>query len=231
MIPYRIADKNDFRAYATFGLIVTYLGVFFWEVILTTRGGMPIEHYLSNYALATCEIGKVPFYELLIDALRGIFMSTSFATLVVNSVFLWIFAPLVERFLGVRRFLGLFLLAGFGGYIFSILFTRSTDCAVIFGPNAAISAMIAAFIFLYPTKRIDTNIPVIMSRTFELPAFVFGVSYLAIQFLSDGGGPLSGNLSPIWDEIGGFVIGFIFLFVLTMFKPAPKADPFEYLDD
>jgi hypothetical protein len=89
----------------------------------------------------------------------------------------------------------------------------------------------AAFIFLYPAKRIDTTVPVLMFRTFSLPAVVFGFIYLGLQFLSDGGGPLSGQFLPIWDEIGGFIVGFVFIFVVTLFKTAPKADPFEYLDD
>ena len=26
-------------------------------------------------------------------------------------------------------------------------------------------------------------------------------------------GPLSGNFAPIWDEVGGFIVGFIFIFI------------------
>ena len=43
-------------------------------------------------------------------------------------------------------------------------------------------------------------------------------------------GPLSGEFQPFWDEAGGFATGLGIIFVGTMLKPAPKVDPFEYLD-
>jgi len=229
-IPLRLVGKNNYRAYVTFGLLIAMLVVFFWEVILTMRGGQPIDNYLKNYAFETCRVGHQPLTETVIDGVRAIFMTTSVVTMLINMLFLWIFGPLVERFLGGKRYLTFFMLAGLGGYAFSVLLGNPHDCEVLWGPNSAISGLIAAFIFLYPTKRIETNLPAFFNQSFDFPAFLFGFVYLGIQFLSEGGGPLSGDMSPVWDELGGFLVGFIFIFLLTLFKPAPQTDPFEYLD-
>lgn len=229
LLPLRVVGRNNYRPYATFFLTLAYLGVFVWEIILTSSGGQPIEHYLETYAFATCEIGQAHVSELAVDGVRALFMTTELPMLFVNLLFLWVFAPLVERFVGRKRFIAYFLTAGIGGYLFSAYLTRG-ECNVLVGPNSAIAGIIAAFMFLYPTKRIETKLPFFLDRTVDFPAVMFGFVYLMFQFVTAGGGPLSGNFAPVWDEIGGFIIGLAFIFALTLFKPAPKADPFEYLD-
>lgn len=229
LLPLRVVGKHDFRAYMTFAIMCGYFAVFLWEIGLTLQGGKPIEHYLESYALATCEIGRVPAQEILIDSVRALFMTTSFVTLMINMLFLWIFGPLVERFLGSKRYLTFFVLTGLAGYVIS--YALQGGCYVMVGPNSAISGVIAGFVFLYPAKRVETVLRPILDRKLDFPALVFGFVYLALQFLAEGGGPLSGTFAPVWDEIGGFATGLLAMFVITLFRPAPKTDPFEYLDE
>jgi membrane associated rhomboid family serine protease len=229
LLPLRVVGKHDFRAYMTFAIMCAYFAVFVWEIALTLQGGQPIEQYLEAYALATCEIGRVPAQEIVLDSVRALFMTTSFVTLMINMLFLWIFGPLVERFLGARRYLTFFLLTGLAGYLVSYLLRGG--CYVMVGPNSAISGVIAGFVFLYPAKRIETVLRPILDRRLDFPALAFGFVYLALQFLAEGGGPLSGTFAPVWDEIGGFAAGLVGMFVITLFRPAPKVDPFDYLDE
>ena len=225
--PFRLVGKHNYRPYMTFAILVAYLVVFGWEIVLTVQGGQPIDAYLPEYAFAPCEIGNVPVTELMVDSVRGVFMTTSFFALLVNMMYFWIFGPLVEEFLGYRRFLALFILSGIGGFIMSALLTQT--CDPLYGPNAGVAGVIAAFIFLYPTKRVETIVSPLMLRRFDIPAILFGFVYLGLQFVLEGDGPLSGTFAPVWDEIGGFVFGFVFIFLITMFKPAPKVDPLENL--
>ncbi|MEM9950713.1 MAG: rhomboid family intramembrane serine protease [Chloroflexota bacterium] len=227
--PVRLVGKNDYRAYMTFAILVAYMVVFGWEIVLTTTNNAPIEALLPHYAFAPCEIGQVPVSELAVDGVRGLFMTDSFFLLVVNMMYLWIFGPLVEQFLGRRRYLALFIATGLFGFLLSAIFTNS--CDPLFGPSSAISGVIAAFMVLYPTKRIEIVVSPLLFRRFDMPAFFFGFIYLGFQLFLDGEGPLSGNLAPIWDEFGGFILGFIIIFVVTMFKAPPKVDPLEHLDD
>lgn len=229
LAPIRLVGKHDYRAYMTFFILVAYLSVFGWEVVLTSTQGTPIESFLPHYAFAPCEIGHVPVSELAVDGIRGLFMTDGFLLLIVNMMYLWIFGPLVEQFLGSRRYLALFVLAGIGGFLMSAFFT--SGCDPLYGPSSAISGVIAAFMVLYPLKRIEIVVSPLLFRRFDMPAFFFGFVYLAFQFTLAGDGPLSGNFAPIWDEFGGFLVGFLFIFVATMFKTAPKTDPFEHLDD
>lgn len=230
-LPLKLVGKHDYRAYVTFALILTFFVVFFWEVILTVRAGQPIDDFLTVYAFTPCTLGDEPLPATLVDGVRALFMTTTFLDLLLNAFFFWIFGPLVEQFLGRRRFLSFFILAGLGGYLFSALV--SGNCDPLVGPNSAITAVLAAFIFLYPGKRIQTLVTTLQFRSFDLPAPFFALVYIGLQFLAaPDSGPLSGDFGPVWDEIGGMLIGFVFIFVYTaFFKAAPKADPFDYLDD
>lgn len=227
--PIRLVGKNDYRAYMTFFILFAYLSVFGWEVVLTMTAGTPIEAFFPDYAFVPCEIGHVPASELAVDGIRGLFMTDGFFLLIVNMMYLWIFGPLVEEFLGYRRYLALFITAGLGGFLLSALVMGG--CEPLYGPSSAISGVIAAFMVLYPTKRVEIVVSPLLFRRFDVPAFFFGFVYLGFQFLLEGEGPLSGNFAPIWDEFGGFIIGFLFIFIVTMFKRVPKTSSLEQLDD
>lgn len=227
MIPYRVVGKNDFRAYGSFALLILSLLFFAWEVAYAAQRGQPMENYFQDFALVPCQVSQQALGETVIDGVRSLFLHNSFPQFLMNMVFLWIFAPVVEAFFGHRRFLIFFLVVGFGGHIMSVLFNR--DCSPLIGASGAIAGVMGAFLYLYPGKRIETFIP-FMGRKFDFPAIFFVLAYLAMQALIAEGGPLSGTIAPYWDEVGGFVTGFGLLFLATLFKPAPKADPFEYLD-
>jgi membrane associated rhomboid family serine protease len=231
MIPFRtVGKKNNFRAYGTFTIVMLSALVFFWEIIITTQAGQPIEQLLPLYAFQTCEVGTQPITHIMMDGLRSLFMHTTFVAFATNMLFLWIFAPRVESFLGHRVFLGLYILGGFGGYIVTTLFAPH-DCAIVVGSNAGVSTVLGAFFFLHPMKMVDAFVP-ILNRTLTLPAILFMLAYLALTVFSSQGGPLSGDLLPYWDEVGGFVSGFAMMFIITTFYiPVPPVDPFEYLDD
>ncbi|MCS6836772.1 MAG: rhomboid family intramembrane serine protease [Anaerolineae bacterium] len=223
MIPHSLVGRSSYRAYATFGLLVVSILFFLWEMGLTSSAGQPIEKLVPHYAFVTCEVGRVSPFELLVDGVRGVFMHLSFGALLLNMVYLWLFAPRVEQFLTPRRFLQFFFLGAVGGYVASWIALRG-QCAAVVGPNAAIAAVMGGFLFLYPAQPVDTYVA-LLSRKITLPAFVFLLLYFASQFFMSEGGPLSGVTLPIWDEIGGFLTGFIGMFVITLFRPAPSVDP------
>lgn len=223
MIPQTVVGRSSYRAYATFGLLVTSVLFFLWEMFLTSSAGQPIEKLAPLYTFVTCDVGRASPFELLVDGVRGVFMHLSFSALLLNMVYLWLFAPRVEEFLTPRRFLQFFFLGAVGGYLASWIALRG-HCAAVVGPNAAIAAVMGGFLFLYPAQRIDTYVA-LLSRKITLPSFAFLLLYFASQFFMSEGGPLSGVTLPIWDEIGGFLTGFIGMFVITLFKPAPSVDP------
>lgn len=226
MIPHSLVGRTPYRAYATFGLLVVMVIFFIWEIALTARAGQPIEALAPLYSFVTCEVGRASIFELAADGVRGVFIHLSFGSLLMNIAYLWIFAPRLEQFLSPRRFLSFFFLSALGGYVAAWLMLGGT-CAAVVGPSAAIAGVMGGFVFLFPARPVDVFVP-LFARKFTLPAFVFLFLYFAYQVFASEGGPLSGVTAPFWDEVGGFVIGFISMFIITLFKPAPSA---SFLDD
>lgn len=227
--PFRIVGRSDYRPYMTFGILVLNILFFVWEIFVTSSQGQPIEQLYDHYALVTCTIGQIPVSEIFIDGFRSLFLHMTFLELLTNMTFLWVFASPVEQFLGHRRFLAFYIAVGFGGHLASIAFSGG-ECAALIGSSGAIAGVLGAFLLLYPARRIEATIPM-LDKGFDMPAAVYVFIYLSAAFLMDEGGPLSGTLAPFWDEIGGFISGFVILFVVTMFKSAPKVNPFPTLDD
>jgi membrane associated rhomboid family serine protease len=229
MIPYRtVGKKSDFRAYGTFALIVLAFLFFLWEIFITSSAGKPIEELLPTYAFQTCEVGTQPAPHIAVDALRSMFMHTTFVALATNMLFLWIFAPRVEEFFGHRGFITFYLIGSIGGFLLTTILTKG-NCNIVVGANAGMSAVLGAFFFFHPMKLVDAFVPV-LNRTMALPAIVFMLAYLAIMVFSTSGGPLSGQTAPYLDEIGGFMTGLLIAFVASFFKSIPPSDPFEYMD-
>ena len=227
--PFRIVGRSNYRPYMTFAILVLNLLFFTWEILVTASHGQPIDQLYDHYALVTCHVGQVPLAETLIDGFRSIFMHLTFLELVTNMLFLWVFGPAVEQFLGHRRFMAFYVAVGFGGHLASVIFSGG-ECSALAGSSGAVAGVLGAFLLLYPARRIEAFIPM-LGRGFNIPAFLYIFIFMGAAFLMDEGGPLSGTLAPFWDEIGGFISGFLILFVITMFKAAPKANPFPSLGD
>jgi membrane associated rhomboid family serine protease len=230
MFPHRVAGKHGFRAYGTFAIMVVMLLAFAWEITLAVRLGHPMEWYFPDLAFVPCQVGMQGLDHTLIDGVRSLFLHASFTQLLTNLMFIWIFGPAVESYFGHRRFLAFFFVVGFGGWIMSALFFRGpTSCDPMVGPAGAITGTMAAFLVLYPARRIETFVPW-MARKFDFPALFFVLVYFSLSIFVLDAGPLSGQIRPFWDEFGGFITGLVFIFVATMLKPAPPVNALEHLD-
>jgi membrane associated rhomboid family serine protease len=230
MFPHRVAGKHDFRAYGTFSILVVMLLAFAWEINFAVQHGKPMEMYFSDYALVPCQVGMQGLGETLIDGIRSLFLHVSFTQLFTNLMFLWIFGPAVESYFGHKRFVAFFFVVGFGGWIAAALFQRGASaCDPLVGPSSAITGIMAAFLVLYPARRIETFIPMI-ARKFDFPALFFVMVYFALSVFVLDAGPLSGQIRSFWDEGGGFITGLVFIFAATMLKPPPPVNALEHLD-
>jgi len=230
-LPYRVAGKHDFRAYSTFALIVLMCLAFLWEINFAVQHGQAIDSYFKYYALVPGQVSMQGLDQTLIDGIRSLFLHVSLTHLITNIVFLWIFGPAVEAYFGHKRFLAFFFVVGFGGWIAAALFDHNPSSMFepLVGPSSAIPGIMAAFLVLYPARRIETYVPVLV-RKFDLPALIFVIAYFALSIFIIEAGPLSGQIVSFWDEGGGFLTGLVFIFAATMLKPAPAVNVLEHLD-
>ncbi|WP_353181180.1 rhomboid family intramembrane serine protease [Bosea sp. (in: a-proteobacteria)] len=95
--------------------------------------------------LAHAPAWLTPFSNILLHA--------SFAHLLGNLLFLWVFGDNVEDAMGHARFLAFFFLCGLGGSLAHALAYPASEQPLV-GASGAISGVIAAYLMLYPRVRV-----------------------------------------------------------------------------
>lgn len=237
MLPLGIVGRKKYRPYVTFGLIVVNILVFIWELSVNAQGPNALQGLFAGIAFDVCQVGVTPLPEMTLDAFRSMFLHGSIGHLIGNMLFLWVFGRQVEEYFGRVAYLVFYLIAGFaataGHVIFGGIICDLDQTAIVIGASGAIAGVMGGFLFLYPSAKVDTIIgffsPLIWRA--RIPAVLY-LGYWFIMDLLQGVGWIFSAGVAHWAHIGGFVSGFAIVFVAAMFfKPAPKPDPFSYLDE
>lgn len=238
MIPIGIVGRRKYKPHATYGLIILNMMVFIWQLWVNSQGPTALQTMLASVAFDVCKVGVEPLPNMTLDALRSMFLHGSFGHLFGNMLFLYVFGRRVEEYYGRGLYVAFYLIAGFAATLAHVVFggiicDLPQQTAIVIGASGAIAGVMGAFLFLYPSANVDTVIgffqPLIW-RT-RVPAFLFLVYWFLMDFLQGIGWLFSVGIAH-WAHIGGFVSGLVLVFIATIvYKPAPKPDPFEYLDD
>jgi membrane associated rhomboid family serine protease len=126
--------------------------------------------------------------------------------LIGNLWFLWIFGNNVEDSMGHGRFLVFYLLTGLVAAGSHVAADPNSVLPMV-GASGAISAIMGAYLVLYPKARVYTLfIIIIIIRVFPLPAWFFLLYWLSIQ-VAYSSMPSGGGGVAFWAHIGGFLAG------------------------
>ena len=139
----------------------------------------------------------------------GVFLHADWIHLLGNLVFLLIFGLPAERVMGGRRFLALFLLGGAMANLGAVLAIDTPD-RVIIGASGAVSAVIGAYLALFPGARLGVVLPLGLFLEFvRVPAFLLIGLWALLQLLFAYSGPAFGAVA--WPaHIAGFLFGVVF---------------------
>ncbi len=218
MIPIRDNIRSRGTPWATYLLVLGNVAAFVYEL----RLGDGLEDFVFQYGLVPWRLTKgieitgfrpmehvVPWFSSMF--LHGGWLHIG------NMWFLWIFGDNVEDRLGPGKFL-LFYLAGGLAAAMAQLGADPLSQIPMVGASGAISAVLAAYVLLYPTARIVTLVPLFILFFFaEIPAFVFIGVWFLVQYFN-GAAALTGAGGGAgvawWAHIGGFVAGIPLILVL-----------------
>ena len=139
----------------------------------------------------------------------ALFLHADWIHLLGNLVFLLIFGLPAERTMGGRRFLLLFLLGGAVANLAAVLAIGAPDRVVI-GASGAVSAVIGAYLALFPGARLGVVLPLGLFLEFvRVPAFLLIGLWVLLQVLFAYSGPAFGAVA--WPaHIAGFLFGVVF---------------------
>jgi membrane associated rhomboid family serine protease/Zn-finger nucleic acid-binding protein len=189
-------------------LVATCIATFVWQI----SGGE------TTLLATTMRYGLVPerlFHGDYLPLFTSMFLHGSWAHLLGNLYFLWVFGDNVEDRLGSLRFLALYLVAGIAASLAHAFFT-SYPAVPELGASGAVSGVMAAYAVLFPRTRL---ISLIFFFRVRWRASVYLLCWLGLQIL---GAYMHRSGIAWWAHIGGFVVGGVFAW---RFRPTPLVAP------
>ena len=231
---FPIGDTNvqgGFKPILSYSFIAINIIIFLIQV--SVQGNLVCE-----YATIPNEIVAGNKYYTLISSM---FMHGGWMHLIGNMLFLWVFADNIEAVVGNSGFLIFYLLGGLAAtglhMFFEIYFgvgntmnccspcevgitcddvrTICSGATPSLGASGAISAVLGAYIVLFPKSKIKVFF---FLSTFTVPALLF-LGFWFLEQLISGFGAL-GSLASLgggvawWAHIGGFIFGLIYGFIM-----------------
>jgi len=222
MLPLR--DNIPTRTFpiVTISLIVANAVVWFWElrapgvgVHVFRDGFYPCS--LSGPCVSPAAPDHLPWYE---GAFTSMFMHASWAHILGNMLFLWIFGNNVEDALGRVRFFLWYLAAGLAAtaaQTFVTLHWASQQDASVpnIGASGAIAGVLGAYFLLLPAARVLTL--VFFFIPVEIPAVLFLGFWFLFQLWEGNYSithPQAGGGVAFFAHVGGFVFGLLTVYLV-----------------
>lgn len=225
MLPLRDNVPTRTRPLVTYALILTNVLVWVLYQLPDLQGSV------DELAFHPCELeNSCPTVgeDWPLTSITSMFMHGSWAHLLGNMLFLWIFGNNVEDALGKVRYLLFYLLGGLtatGVQSFVTLMYASDADAMIpnVGASGAISAVLGGYLVLLPRARVLTIIFFVLR---EIPAAFFLLVWFGFQLLDGSASlahPEAGGGVAFFAHIGGFVFGAAAVKLLQQRRPLTPA--------
>jgi membrane associated rhomboid family serine protease len=145
----------------------------------------------------------------------ALFLHGSLWHLIGNGLFLLIFGVPAERALGSWRLLLLFVVGGALANLAAALLIVEPD-RILIGASGGISALIGAYLILFPRARLGVVVPLGLWLEFvRAPAALLIGLWAALQLIFTFVGPSMGAVAW-WAHLAGFLSGVV---MAILFRP------------
>lgn len=139
----------------------------------------------------------------------ALFVHSGWAHLAGNLAYLWVFGVKVEQKLGSLFMLAVFFLGGALAHMMVALQLPLLESPVI-GASGAVSAVVGAYLGLFPSSRIGLFLPLGLYLQFaRVPALLVIGSWFTLQLVYSAFGPITGAVAW-WTHLAGFLLGLMF---------------------
>ncbi|MFN8036080.1 MAG: rhomboid family intramembrane serine protease [Acidimicrobiia bacterium] len=159
-----------------------------------------------------------PHKNVHLAVLTSMFLHGSWAHVLGNMLFLWIFGNNVEDRFGRIVFVLFFLACGLLSFASYYAFTRDSVVPLL-GASGAIAGVMGAYVVLWPRARV---LSLVFFVVVPLPAYVVLGIWFGLQFLTDP------HSHVAWiAHVGGFAVGAALAFLLARVIAPPGPPPGE----
>jgi membrane associated rhomboid family serine protease len=212
----------------TVGLIAA--NVLVWILYQEVGSGRGFEASVFEGSFIPCEAESScsdQGFDWPVNVFTSMFMHASWAHLLGNMLFLWIFGNNVEDTLGRARFLVFYLLGGVAATALqafvTLAFGNAADAEIPnLGASGAISAVLGAYFVLVRHSSVLTFIPPFF--IFPIPSMIFLGIYFVYQLVVGGFSflqPEAGGGVAYFAHLGGIAFGLLVAKVFAAGRPRP----------
>jgi len=236
VIPFRDDNPTRRPAVLTIGVIVACTLVFLFQTAKPDDGTLDSEQaFVCEYGLVADNLfddGDPPLdvcqqlnaeESSYLTLFTSQFLHGDWLHLIFNMLFLWVFGNNIEDRLGRIRFLPFYLICGaLAGLAQS---AADPDSPVpLIGASGAISAVLGAYLVLYPRVGVWSVVVPLVFLPFKIPAWLWLVIYLALQIVYLGDSAGGGDVAYL-AHIGGFAAGAALIkpFLIGRDEPPPRS--------
>ncbi|MER5930401.1 rhomboid family intramembrane serine protease [Streptomyces sp. NPDC002054] len=166
--------------------------------------------YFRRWGVVPAELFTGTGRELL-TPLTALFIHGSWLHLLGNMLFLYVFGAMTEERMGRAEFLLFSLCTGYLSLVAYAAANAATTETLV-GASGAISAVLGAFLCLFPRARVTSLFPFLFFLPLRFPAWMVLLFWFALQWFAAhraGSGPGVAYLA----HLVGFSMGFLYAWV------------------
>ena len=144
----------------------------------------------------------------LLTPLTALFVHGSWLHLLGNVLFLYVFGAMTQERMGRAEFLLFYVWTGYLALAAYAAAHASSDQTLV-GASGAISAVLGAFLYLFPRARVTSLFPFLFFLPLRFPAWIVLLFWFALQWVAAhraGSGPGVAYLA----HVVGFSVGFLY---------------------
>ena len=232
MIPLRDANPTRRPALVTLAIIIGCCIVFGWELGLLARGETDFEGAVTAWGLVpgrlTAALGRGEFLSVESGTLlTSQFLHAGWLHLLGNLLYLWIFGNNVEDRLGRTGFLLFYLAGGVLAGLAQVAIDPGSPVPTI-GASGAIAATLGAYLVFFPRARVTSLVFLgFFYQLVRIPAAIVLGLWFLLQLVDGIGslGPTQGGGVAFFAHIGGFVVGAVVAWLVTLLGNGRPASP------
>ncbi|MEM7802479.1 MAG: rhomboid family intramembrane serine protease [Chloroflexota bacterium] len=206
MFPIKDINPRHRTPYVTFGLLILNIVAFIYQFneLYVQEMWVP---FINMWALIPVQLVNNPALEAF-TIITSMFLHGGLLHIGGNMLYLWIFGDNIEDVMGHGRFLTFYLLCGIVAALTHVVTDPASNIPTI-GASGAVAGVLGGYFVLFPMASVRTVVPILLFRTFHLPAWVLLGFWFLMQLLN---GYLALNAAQesgiaFWAHIGGFVAG------------------------
>ncbi|WP_329199408.1 rhomboid family intramembrane serine protease [Streptomyces sp. NBC_01435] len=173
------------------------------DALLAAQAG-----YFERWGVIPSELWDGSAHALL-TPFTALFVHGSWLHLLGNVLFLYVFGAMTEERMGRVGFTFFYVISGYLALV-AYAAAHATSDQTLVGASGAISAVLGAFLYLFPRARVTSLFPFLFFLPLRFPAWIVLVFWFVLQWLAVQGAGSGGPGVAYLAHVVGFALGFLY---------------------